>query len=174
MTKSVLHLKMFNRLFLQVAVSWDICKALLQWWLELLKITLWGISGRSRGVKKSILEASGGAPEEAKRFQKSLRDGKRCPRASKKDLGAILGPKTAKQRRSDLPIWEAWGGLWGGFGASWWRFFERSCCASLFYRFLSILGQFRDCFWYQFGSKKEKELMQKPFQKQAKSKKASL
>ena len=43
-----------------------------------------------------------------------------------------------------------------------------------FINFLSMLGRFLDVFWYQFGSKKEKELMQKLFQKQAKSKKASL
>ena len=94
MIKSILNLRMFSGVFSQVAVSWDMCKALFQCWLELFKITLWGVFGRSREVRKSLLEASGGVTEAAKRLQKALREGKRRPRASKTQSGATkCGPR---------------------------------------------------------------------------------
>ena len=108
MTKLILSLRIFDGAFAEVAVSLDICKALFQCWLECEKLLSGGSSGGLRevpGGRKSLLEGSGGAPEVVKRFQKSLRDGKSCPRASKRDLEAVLGAKTAVGNFF-------WGGFW--------------------------------------------------------------
>ena len=58
------------------------------------KLVSGGVFGRSRGIQKSIPDWSGGTLEAAKIVQKSVREGKKRPRASKKHFGAILGPKT--------------------------------------------------------------------------------
>ena len=78
------------------------------------------VFGRSRGIQKSIPDWSGGAPEAAKIVQKSVREGKKRPRASKSHLGAENG----KTSDSGSPHLEALGRplgkLWAVLVAVFW------------------------------------------------------
>ena len=155
MIQSILNLNMFNGVFSKVAVSWDMCKALFQCWLELFKITLWRVFGKSREIRKSLLEGSGGVPEAAKRLQKALREGKKRPRASKSHLGAILEPKHERQPIPIPPIWGPWGGLWGALGRLGGAFLGDLVAHRFCIVFLLIFRRFWDSFWYQKSKKND-------------------
>ena len=76
----------------------------------------WEFFGRSREVRKSLLESSGGVPEAAERLQKALREGKKRPRASKRHLGAILVPSWCDLGPLEPFGTFPYGGPWAAFG----------------------------------------------------------
>ena len=105
------------------------------------------VFGRSRGVRKSVLKGSGDVLEAAKRVQKTLREGKKRPRASKSHLGAILEPKNKAGNFF-------WGGFWrprAAFGEAFGRlggaFLGDLVAHRFFIDFLSILRRFWYAFW---------------------------
>ena len=125
------------------------------------KLVSGGVFGRSRGIQKSIPDWSGGAPEAAKIVQKSVREGKKRPRASKRHLGAILEPKSEAGNFFWRGFWRPWGGLWGALGRLGGAFLGDLVAHRFFIDFLSIFTRFWDGFWYQNSKKKVQKTLRK-------------